>query len=41
MNFGGGGGLAEGRWSQSRADNINFGMNWTRNATTLVNRFLP
>src|SRR6266478_6927591 len=40
MNFGGGGGSGGGGGGRSRAqNNVNFGMNWTRNATTLVNPF--
>jgi len=40
MNFGGGGGPGGGGGGRSRAqNNVNFGMNWTRNATTLVNPF--
>jgi hypothetical protein len=35
MNFGGGGGGGRNR----AQNNINFGMNWTRSATTLVNPF--
>jgi trimeric autotransporter adhesin len=37
MNLGGGGGGGGGR--RRAQNNINFGMNWTRNSTTLVNPF--
>jgi trimeric autotransporter adhesin len=39
MNFGGGGSGGGGGGRRRAQNNINFGMNWTRSATTLVNPF--
>jgi hypothetical protein len=40
LNFGGPGGLGGGGGGRRRAqNNVNFGMNWTRSATTVVNPF--
>jgi len=39
MNIGGPGGLGGGGGRRRAQNNINFGMNWTRSSTTLVNPF--
>jgi trimeric autotransporter adhesin len=39
MNFGGRGGGGGGSGGKRAQNNVNFGMNWTRSATTLVNPF--